>query len=116
MENKKHSIDKVMVFLKKKEEQLIAELRSKDINKDEAFSFKVQISKAIECLEFCSKNGLVGCEREIIEIPEEASESYFTEYNLVDEAFSKSLNEDAIKKNSKGIIELNCFDLIIRKK
>ncbi|BDD03867.1 hypothetical protein [Aureibacter tunicatorum] len=112
----KHSIDKVISLLEQKVKDLIAELKTGSENKEENLEYKAQITQAIKCLKFCSDNGLVGIDKEVIDIPETGSDACFTEYNLVDEIFVNSLDEKALKTNDKGEIKLNCFDLIIRKK
>ena len=110
----KHKVDKVIALLKEKEKDLITELRKEPENQEEVLELKVQVVLAIKCLKFCADNGLVGVNTEIIKIPEEGSEGYYTEYNLVDEAYSHTLDEHILKSNDQGEIMLNCLDLIIR--
>jgi hypothetical protein len=116
MKDNKHQIDKVISFLKAKEKDLIAFLKNDPSDKAEKLELKEQIKNAIQCLTFCNDHDLVGRKREVIKIPEDGSDSYFTEYYLVDEVFENSLDNNMMKSNEHGKIKLNAFDLIVRTK
>jgi hypothetical protein len=111
------SLNLIIEFLKKEVTRLNDEIKFDRENSIEKIELKSQAIAAIRNLEFCAKHRLSGAQLEVITIPENGSDSYFTEYVIVDERGGlENIAEWAVVQNEGKEIRLNCFDLILRKR
>ncbi|MDF9799245.1 hypothetical protein OKW21_006725 [Catalinimonas alkaloidigena] len=113
---KEKSLNLVVEFLNKEIKRLDEEIKVEEGNSADKIDLKSQMIAAIKNLDFCSEHGLNAAQIEVIKIPEDGSDSYFTEYVMVDEQELNNISEWAVARNGGKEIRLNCFDLIIRKK
>ena len=116
MPKREKKLDLVVKFLIHKKNELIEIIKEEKGKVQEAIELKNQISDAIINLEFLERHNLYANQVNVLKIPEGGSESYFTEFNIVDESGLENVPDWAIKKNERGEIKLTCFDLIIQSK
>ena len=110
-----HNINKVIDLLNEKTEDLKNHLKGNP--NDEGSKILIsQVANAVKALEFCQTNDLIGNQKQIIKLPQTGTDSYFTEFNLVDEGYDTKIPNEALVKNGQDPIILNGFDLIIRTK
>lgn len=115
MSKRKRRLDLVIELLNKEKDQLLVEIAAEKGLSKEKVELKEQISDAILNLELCSQYDLFAKEISVIALSEEGSDSYFTEYNVVDESTTNQIPNWAIQKHKGEEIKLDCFDLIIKK-
>ena len=113
---KEKNLDLVINFLEKELQKLDEEIKSEKGQCKEKVEFKRQLIDGISSLKLCSINGLYANTVDCFEIPEVGSESYFTEFVIVDEGLIDNIPDRAIIRDEQGPIRINCFDLIIRRK
>ena len=112
---KEKSTNLIVDLLKKEHKALIIELKKNSTDNIGKIKLKSQIEIVIKSLEFLSKNNLLIHNMKILQMSESGSESYFTEFYIVDENFIKNNPKIEVKKDKNGkIIKLNCFDLILQ--
>ncbi|MFK7972527.1 MAG: hypothetical protein AB8F95_19305 [Bacteroidia bacterium] len=114
-DGKKKSLILAIDFLLKKAETLTTEIKSEKGASKDTIKLKAQIVDAINNLKLCEKHGLFAHKLSITEIPEEGSESHFTDFYLVDEGAIQQVPDWAIVKHGNDPITLSCFDLIVQK-
>ncbi len=115
MSKRERKFDLVINFLEEERIRLQDEIKSNQGSGK--IELKCQVEDAINSLEICTKHNLFKENIEIVNIQEGGSESYFTEFYVVDECEIDRIHEDSIKKDDNGNnLKLNCFDLLIKKK
>ena len=115
MSKREYDLDLVIQLLEAEKDKLTEEIKNAHGSNRKKIELKGQIKDAIKNLKFFETHKLFADDIEILKIPEGGSDSYYTEFYIVDECELKEIDKNSIKRDEKGNeITLSCFDLILK--